>query len=147
MSAALRQLVQRLDLRDRVHFLGPIEPEHLREAYSAADVFVLATSYEGWANVFLEAMACALPVVTTQVGGNDEVVNTKELGILVPLGDQRALTAALGRALEQDWDREHIRAYAQRNSWDERVATLTAEFTAVVPPLTANREGTGALVG
>ena len=70
-------MVRALGLDDRVHFLGPLPNDRLNVPLSAADVFVLATSYEGWANVFLEAMACGLPVVTTDVGGNAQVVNDR----------------------------------------------------------------------
>jgi glycosyltransferase involved in cell wall biosynthesis len=114
-----------------VRFLGPLPPSEVRWALSAADVFVLATRNEGWANVLLEAMACGLPVVTTRVGGNAEVVCRDELGIVVPFDDHPALRDALGRALTQSWDRGAIRRYAEANSWDSRVAVLVAEFRRV----------------
>ena len=121
-----------LGLAERVHFLGALPPEELRWPLSAADVFVLATRNEGWANVFLEAMACGLPVVATDVGGNREVVCRPELGEIVPFGDQEALTAALRRALARDWPRQAILDYAADNTWDKRVAILLAEFTALL---------------
>jgi len=124
MSAQLRALVAELGLQERVHFLGAYAPERLKVPLSAADVFVLATRYEGWANAFLEAMACGLPVVTTRVGGNEEVVCTSKLGTLVELGDRAALTAALDEALSRRWDREHIMDYARENSWDRRIPQL-----------------------
>jgi len=91
---------------------------------SASDIFVLATRNEGWANVFLEAMACGLPVVTTDVGGNAEVVCREELGSIVPFGDAAALQQALSDALSKDWDRTAILDYARDNQWDRRVAQL-----------------------
>jgi teichuronic acid biosynthesis glycosyltransferase TuaC len=132
ISEQLHRQVATLGLTDRVHFLGPVSPDHLKVAYSAADVFVLATSYEGWANVFLEAMACGLPVVTTRVGGNAEVVQTSELGTLVAFGDSYALSAAIDGALRKQWDRHRIIAYAQANSWDARVTQLLEEFSQLV---------------
>ncbi len=84
-----------------MHFLGALPPESLKWPLSAADVFVLSTRNEGWANVFLEAMACGLPVVTTDVGGNAEVVCRPELGAVVPFGDAAALQQALDEALVQ----------------------------------------------
>jgi glycosyltransferase involved in cell wall biosynthesis len=95
---------------------------------SAADVFVLATRNEGWANVFLEAMACGLPVVSTDVGGNAEVVCRAELGSIVPFGDSAALQQALDAALNKDWDRAAILDYAHDNHWDKRVAQLLRAF-------------------
>jgi glycosyltransferase involved in cell wall biosynthesis len=89
---------------------------------------VLATRNEGWANVFLEAMACGIPVVTTDVGGNAEVVCEPELGIIVPFGDQMALCGALESALERPWHREAIIAHARANSWNSRVDALVEEF-------------------
>lgn len=128
----LKQQVTDLGLKEWVHFLGPLPPERLRVPLSAANVFVLATRREGWANVFLEAMACGLPVVTTQVGGNAEVVCRPELGTLVPFGDDRALTDAITEALDRKWDQEAIIAYAKSNTWDERVIVLLGEFARII---------------
>jgi teichuronic acid biosynthesis glycosyltransferase TuaC len=124
MGAELKRMVRTLDLDNRVHFLGAVPPDRVNVALSAADVFVLATSYEGWANVFLEAMACGLPVVTTNVGGNPQVVNAPSLGCLVPVGDSRRLQEAIHEALRTPWDRARIRAYAESNSWDQRMQAL-----------------------
>ena len=128
MRAELDAQVARLGLGERVHFLGALPPDELKWALSASDVFVLATRNEGWANVFLEAMACGLPVVTTDVGGNAEVVCRDELGSIVPFGDAAALQQALEDALDKDWDRAAIIEYAQANQWDKRVAQLLRAF-------------------
>lgn len=138
-GARLRQQVTELGLADCVHFLGVVTPDALKGPLSAADVFVLATRNEGWANVLLEAMACGLPVVTTDVGGNAEVVNDRALGTVVPFGEPAALAEALAEALVKDWDRDYIRGYAEKNSWDSRVAALVETFTAL--HATADRQG------
>lgn len=132
MSAQLKSMVRALGLEDRVHLVGPLPNDRLNLALSAADVFVLATSYEGWANVFLEAMACGLPIVTTDVGGNAEVVNDHSLGRIVPFGDGRRLQEAIGEALRIRWDREAIRAYAESNSWDRRMQPLIDAYHELV---------------
>ena len=129
----LQARVEALGLTDRVHFLGPLPPQELRLPLSAADVFVLASSNEGWANVLLEAMACGLPVVATDVGGNAEVVSRNDLGIVVPFGDGKALQSALDKALRTSWDRQRIRAYAEENQWDRRVRVLVDAFRRVAP--------------
>lgn len=132
--AELAAQVARLGLADRVHFLGALPPDDLKWPLSAADVFVLATGNEGWANVFLEAMACGLPVVTTDVGGNAEVVCRDELGSIVPFGDSAALQQALDAALDKDWDRAAILDYARDNQWDRRVAQLLRAFDSIMQP-------------
>ncbi|MBK1724694.1 glycosyltransferase [Thiocystis violacea] len=130
--AELEALVARLGLADQVRFLGTIPPDQLAVPLSAADVFVLSTRNEGWANVFLEAMACGLPVVTTDVGGNREVVNDPSLGIVVPFEDPDALLAALHQALVTEWDRVVIRHHAEQNDWSERVERLCRAFERIL---------------
>lgn len=130
-SARLKTQVEQLGLQQHVRFLGTIAPDELRWPLSAADVFVLATSNEGWANVFLEAMACGLPVVTTDVGGNREVVESDALGSVAAFGDQAALQEAMQRALGRDWDRSRILNFAQDNAWDTRVTRLVEAFRAI----------------
>jgi glycosyltransferase involved in cell wall biosynthesis len=135
----LHEMVKTAGLEDCVHFLGPVPPRELSGPLSAADVFVLATRNEGWANVFLEAMACGLPVVTTGVGGNAEVVCRDDLGTIVPFGDATALREAVAAALLRTWDRDAIRRYAEANSWDERIAVLVEEFHALADRHEPNR--------
>lgn len=132
MRGELDAQVARLGLVERVHFAGELPPDTIKWALSAGDVFVLATRNEGWANVFLEAMACGLPVVTTDVGGNAEVVCRPELGRVVPFGDAAALSAALDNALATAWDRDAILAYARANQWDSRIAQLLRAYDTLI---------------
>lgn len=128
----LHLLVQKLALENHVHFLGTLPPDKLKWPLSAADVFVLATRNEGWANVLLEAMACGLPVVATDVGGNAEVVSVEQLGRIVPFGDHAKLEKAIADALLKVWDSHYIVDYASENSWDNRVEILVARFRALL---------------
>ena len=132
MRSELNAQVTRIGLGERVRFLGAIPPDELKWALSASDVFVLATRNEGWANVFLEAMACGLPVVTTDVGGNAEVICHDELGTIVPFGDAAALQHALDKALSKNWDRTAILDYASANHWDRRVGQLLQAFDRII---------------
>lgn len=127
-GARLRAQVAALGLGEVVHFTGPLPPEELKAPLSAADCFVLSSRNEGWANVILEAMACGLPVVATDVGGNREVVADERLGRIVPFGDSNALYDALAEALERPWEREAIIAYAAANGWEHRVEQLVSAF-------------------
>ncbi len=131
-DAKLKALVTELSLENHVHFLGFIAPNQLYQALSAADVFVLSTRNEGWANVFLEAMACGLPVVTTDVGGNAEVVNHESLGRIVTFEDHAQLVQAIKQALAKDWDKQAIIQYAKHNSWQSRIELLLPVFNSLV---------------
>ena len=127
-AAQLRALAREYEVEDIVQLCGRQPQEELRWYYSAADVFTLATAYEGWANVFLEAMSCGLPVISTRVGGNAEVVTAPALGTLVEFWDAEAFGRALADALGRTWDRDAIRAYARANEWERRVDQLVALF-------------------
>ncbi len=128
MSQQLVELCRLHGVADMVRLVGPKPPEELKWYYSAADIFVLATAHEGWANVFLEAMACGLPVVTTRVGGNPQVVADGSLGSLVDYWDPISFRHAIDQALSTSWDRDRIIAYARLNTWDDRVGKLVAKF-------------------
>ena len=128
----LEQKVKELNVAKHVKFLGALPSEQLKTPLSAADVFVLATANEGWANVFLEAMACGLPVVTTDVGGNREVVSEDSLGIVIPFGEPDKLLNAIRTALTKQWDENKILNYALENAWDTRVEKLIKVFSELV---------------
>lgn len=128
----LRRLVRELDLENNVIFAGPQNHDKLAPWLSAADIFCLATSNEGWANVFLEGMACGLPVVTSRVGGNEEVVAFPDVGVLFELTDKHEMVRSVVFALRNKWDKARIIEYAQDNTWDRRVARLMEIFEELI---------------
>jgi glycosyltransferase involved in cell wall biosynthesis len=94
-----------------VRFLG-YHPDSA-EAMRAMDVFVLPSSWEGFGLVAAEAMATGAPVVATQAGGLAEVV-ADGAGLLVPVGDLDALTAAIARCLGDPGLRQELSAIGRR---------------------------------
>ena len=116
---ALEQLAEQLGVAARVSFLGGVPQVQLANYYNAADVLVLASSREGWANVLLESMACGTPVVASDVWGTPEVVAAPEAGLLMRERTPAALADAVNMLRAQYPDHHATRRYAERFSWDE----------------------------
>ncbi len=93
----LEALALRLQITERVHFLGHIE--NASSYLPALDVFVLPSRSEGLGYVLLEAGMAGLPVVATNVGGIPEVIQHKETGILVRSGDVDELASGIDTLL------------------------------------------------
>lgn len=124
----LKKVVDDLNLGENVFFAGSQPHDELYKWLSASDIFCLATSGEGWANVFLEAMACGLPVVTSRVGGNEEVVASEKYGTIFDIDDANDMVGALTTSLNKKWDIEGIVNYARSNNWDSKINILCKEF-------------------
>jgi UDP-glucose:(heptosyl)LPS alpha-1,3-glucosyltransferase len=77
-----RRLARRLGVDDRIRFVGHVRD--VRPFYGASDFLVLPTLYDPFANVCLEAMACALPVITTTDNGASEIIDDAEDGFVIP---------------------------------------------------------------
>lgn len=114
----LKSLVKELSLGNRVHFVGNKTQEELAYYYSAADVMVLASSREGWANVLLESMACGTPVVATDVGGTREVIGNSDAGLLVQNRTPSAIANRVQQLISNLPERDAVRTYAESFSWD-----------------------------
>jgi glycosyltransferase involved in cell wall biosynthesis len=94
-EATLRTLVQAGGLQETVHLLGL--REDIPDLLSALDVFVLPSVWEGLSVAAMEAMAAGLAVIATPVGGNPELIQDNQTGILVPCQDVKALAEAIKR--------------------------------------------------
>jgi glycosyltransferase involved in cell wall biosynthesis len=93
----------------------------VRDLLPGFDIYVNSSTYEGVSLTILEAMAAALPVVATAVGGNPEVVEDGRTGLLVPPRDAARLASALG-ALIADPARRRSLGEAGRKRAEERFA-------------------------
>ncbi|WP_439576667.1 glycosyltransferase [Elioraea sp.] len=130
--SALAALAARLGVAERVRLVGPVPHARLPLYYGAADVMVLASSREGWANVLLESMACGTPVVATPAWGSREAVAAPEAGLVLDEATPEALAAGIRRVLAAPADRAATRAYAERFGWDETTAGQLALFRRVL---------------
>jgi glycosyltransferase involved in cell wall biosynthesis len=127
----LERLARSLGVADRVRLLGPQPHAALPALFAAADVMVLPTVSEGLANVWVEALACGTPVVTSDVGGAREVIDRPEYGRLVPR-DPVAIAAAVRDLLDDRVPQASVRAGALRFSWERYAAELAAHLQALV---------------
>jgi glycosyltransferase involved in cell wall biosynthesis len=104
LHQALLSRAASLGLTQQVDLLGP--REDIERVLAACDLFVLSSVSEGLPNTILEAMATGLPVVSTRVGGADELVEHGRTGLLVPPSDAEAMAGALARLAAAPQERQ-----------------------------------------
>ena len=120
-----------LDLGDGFRLLG--YRKDVPDLLSAADVFVLASKYEGYPIAVMEALSMGLPVVSTNVGGVPDAIQEGVQGLLVPPGDPEQLASALIRLIREPDTRRRLsqaatlagRQFDIRTAVEEQEATYT----------------------
>ena len=95
----LEALSDSLGLNEVVDFPGNVPDLHKK--ISDAEIFVLPSNFEGLSNALLEAMMIGLPVIATNCAGCDEVIQNGKNGILIDVGDKKALIDALKQLIEK----------------------------------------------
>ena len=134
---SVEEKIGRADLEGRVHLVGETTDSELEEFFHGASLFVLASHYEGYGMVLMEAIAHGLPVVST-TGGAIPFTVPSAAAILVPPGDAEALADALRTLLTDDAHRERLAAAARHHAreiadWD----VAARSFAAAVDELTS----------
>ncbi|HRY31030.1 MAG TPA: glycosyltransferase family 4 protein [Candidatus Paceibacterota bacterium] len=127
----LKKLVDDYKINNRVSFLGDLNKRELSEYMAAADVFVLNTNYEGLSHIILEVLSLGTPVVTTNVGGNPEIIENEINGLLVNYDDAEALRASIDKILADESLRNRIIANGLKTSakfTKEKTVNAVANF-------------------
>lgn len=104
--------IARHGLGDRIEVLGAVSTERLGRLYTEADIFVLASRFEGYGMAYSEALAHGLPVIGTKAGAVPDVVPV-DAGVLVASDDVDALAGALRRLIQQPDERRRLAAGAR----------------------------------
>lgn len=131
---ALEAQAVELGIADRARFLG--RREDIPQLLATCDVFALPSLYEGSSLAVLEAMAAGIPVVSSAIGGTEELIEDGRSGLLVAPGDAQALAAALRKALGDAElrqslaarARERVEAGLRREQMAERVSHVYREL-------------------
>lgn len=124
---ALQAQVERLGVSDRVTLLGPVPHDALPPLLAGADVMALASSSEGLANAWVEALASGTPIVIPDAGGAREVVDRPEAGHIVERTAE-AFAAAIAELVAAPPPRDAVRASAARFTWERNAETLRAHL-------------------
>lgn len=111
LRSQLENLRDRLGLKGRVHLIGAVKNPH--DFLRQADIFVMSSRFEGFPNALAEAMACGLPVISTDCpSGPKEIIREGLDGILVPSENVLALTDAIKKLIND----EDLRRYLAQNA-------------------------------
>ncbi|WP_343518904.1 glycosyltransferase [Sphingomonas sp.] len=123
--------IARLGLGDRVKLLGGVAHAELPPLLAAADVMALASSSEGLANAWVEALASGTPIVIPDAGGAAEVVTSPTAG-RIAARSAPAFAAAIGELLAASPPRDAVRAAAAGFTWEANTAALYDHLTGLV---------------
>jgi len=129
------QRARELKLHNRVHFAGYIENDELPEYYNSSDVFVLPSTssrQEGFGLVLLEALACGIPVVTTDVVGISKDVRNQDLGFVISSPCPSKISDSISTLTSEKVDFNSDRARAvciDKYSWESAVTQMEDLYT------------------
>jgi glycosyltransferase involved in cell wall biosynthesis len=121
------------NLKQVIHLTGRVPHNLLPDYFNEADLYVSSSYSDGTSVSLLEAMACQLPVVVTDLVSNREWVTPEVNGWLVPPGDAQALSSAILEALEQNskakiMAKTNISVARQKADWNKNFATLLKAY-------------------
>ena len=126
----LEALTAELGIVSHVHFPGTVSDP--TSSLRGADVFVLASRYEGFPNALLEAMAAGLPVVATASQGSSRIVRDDVDGLLVPIDDVPALAAAIAALMDDESRRLRLGRRAMEVTERFNVEQIMSEWESVI---------------
>jgi glycosyltransferase involved in cell wall biosynthesis len=122
----LKEQTNCIGLADQIIFLGRVDRKKLIQVYQNATIHVVPSIYEGLPTVLLEAMACGLPIVATDIGGNRDLISSNVNGLLVPSRSPKEMA----KAITLLWGDEFLRKKIGKNARETIMHRYTWELIA-----------------
>lgn len=134
MKATLQEQINTLHLQEHIQLVGPQTKAEIVRLFQQSDLFALPSQMETFGVVYIEALACGLPIIATDCGGPSDII-TKENGILIPNEDMEALKEAILHISNNlnDYNREAIAKDCQARFASDVIAKrLTTIFVETI---------------
>lgn len=133
---ALENLSEQLKNHDVIEFMGKVPHDSVSQYLHSSDIFVLPSLSEGLSNVILEAMACGLPIVATQVGGTPDIIEHGENGLLIDaMSDEQLADAVISllknSSLREKMSQNNLTA-VERFRWENIIGELERIYNSIV---------------
>ena len=116
-------LIDEYHLNGRVQLLGFVERDRMKDVYRQGCTLVISSRSEGFPTILFEAMSAGMPVVSFDIGGIAEAVNS-ENGIIVNERSAEALSVAMLESINKKWNREEIRKTASGYTWSSIAVSI-----------------------
>lgn len=128
----LERRIRELGIEEYITFLGFVPDEMIPVWLNAADIFVMPSTRETFPIVMLKTLASGTPFVGSAIGAVPEVITSEEFGLLVEPADPKDLAEKILIALEKEWDREKIRKYGERFTWENIAKKIFMIYNKVI---------------
>lgn len=139
--AALGHLVRQLGVGSKVDLLGFVPEEEKFQYLSIADAFVLPSAYEGFGLVFLEAMHCGLPIITTNVGGQAEFLEEPRTGFLLDRADATQIAGRIKTLMDYPEVRKQMSEFNQERVKHFHIEKVAVEYERMFEEAIGSAEG------
>lgn len=124
----LDEVADKLGVADLIHYVGSVPYDQLEKSYQYADIFVLTSLSEGMPSVILEAMGCGLPIVASDVGGNNEIVHEGQNGFLISGDDVETIAQRLAELINSNQLRTTMGAKSRELALQYDWASIMAQY-------------------
>jgi glycosyltransferase involved in cell wall biosynthesis len=145
LEEALRREAAQLNVAERVHFLGQLDPSSVADLLAAADLFVQPSLFEGQSNALLEAMNAGVPILASDIPPQAETLRGEDgapVGRLLPVDDESAWAAEIASLLSNPERRARMAARASRRASDFTIDRMADGFERAIMENRRDRDDT-----
>ncbi|MDQ5893445.1 MAG: hypothetical protein QG640_457 [Patescibacteria group bacterium] len=138
LEKVLKEKVEKLGLKERVHFLGFISHKDMPQYLHVSDIFIRPSLSEGFGNSYVEAMAAGIPVIATPVGGIVDFLKDGETGLFCEVQNSRSIAQKVEKLIKDRESRDYIIKNAEQMvrenyDWKTIANQMNEVFQSVFP--------------